>query len=374
MGITGDQNDKDVLAWVSGLVRMLNDVEQITGFDGNHHGLEGNASLKLKDLVLASAPAKGFHSNTLRPCVPFVISLWVGDWGGTTRRDPNRGDGLTSRPKQNLARSPGSRHHHSMPPPPSATYQRLREYIAERMRMSHIYQPLMLMELLGRRSPAPAQDVARRILGEDVTQINYYTERVKRMVGKVLTGNGITRYGNGAYSLIGGDELSDSERDELLQLCRQRLDGFRAQRGEEVYCCAEACGYAHRSRHRTPISGSVKYRVLTRARGRCECCGAHEHQRALEVAPIITRNQGGSDDISNLQALCFRCNAGKRDTDRTDFRGVQASYGQREAGCVFCALEGSGRVLLEYEPKSSSRPRLTRGAIGNSINELRELP
>jgi hypothetical protein len=33
--------------------------------------------------------------------------------------------------------------------------------------------------------PAPAQDVARRILGEDVTQIEYYTERVKRMVGKV---------------------------------------------------------------------------------------------------------------------------------------------------------------------------------------------
>ena len=34
-------------------------------------------------------------------------------------------------------------------------------------------------------SPAPAQDVARRILGEDVTQIEYYAERVKRMVGKV---------------------------------------------------------------------------------------------------------------------------------------------------------------------------------------------
>jgi hypothetical protein len=52
-----------------------------------------------------------------------------------------------------------------MPPPPSAAFLRLRAYIAERMRMSHIYQPLMLMELLGRSSPAPAQDVARRILG-----------------------------------------------------------------------------------------------------------------------------------------------------------------------------------------------------------------
>jgi hypothetical protein len=47
---------------------------------------------------------------------------------------------------------------------PSPTYKRLREYIAERMHMSPIDQPLMLIELLGRRSPAPAQDIARRIL------------------------------------------------------------------------------------------------------------------------------------------------------------------------------------------------------------------
>jgi hypothetical protein len=149
---------------------------------------------------------------------------------------------------------------------PSAAFLRLRAFIAERMRMSHIDQPLMLLELLGRRSPAPAQHVARRILGEDVTQIDYNTERVKRMVGKVLTGNGITRCEKGTYALVGGDELSDIERDELQQLCRQRLDAFREQRGEEVF--------AHRSRHRSPISWSVKYRVLTRARGRCECCGA----------------------------------------------------------------------------------------------------
>jgi ATP adenylyltransferase len=35
-----------------------------------------------------------------------------------------------------------------MPPTPSPTYERLRDYIAKRMRMSHVCQPLMLMELL----------------------------------------------------------------------------------------------------------------------------------------------------------------------------------------------------------------------------------
>ena len=101
-----------------------------------------------------------------------------------------------------MVQAPGSRHHRPMPPHPSPTDERLRETIAERMRMSPIDQPLMLMELLGHHSPAPAQDIARRILGEDVTQIEYYTERVKRMVGRVLTGNGITHYGDGLYSLI----------------------------------------------------------------------------------------------------------------------------------------------------------------------------
>jgi len=45
-----------------------------------------------------------------------------------------------------------------MPPTPSPTYERLRDTIARRMRMSHVYQPLMLMELLGhglaRQQPA----------------------------------------------------------------------------------------------------------------------------------------------------------------------------------------------------------------------------
>jgi diadenosine tetraphosphate (Ap4A) HIT family hydrolase/5-methylcytosine-specific restriction endonuclease McrA len=228
-----------------------------------------------------------------------------------------------------------------MEPARSTAYARLAEYINRRMRMSHIYQPLMLMELLGRSSPASAEDIARRILGEDSSQIEYYSERVKRMVGRVLTSNGITSHAGGTYSLIGADDLSDQERDALLQLCREKLDAFRLKRGDDVF--------AHRSRHRTAISGSIRYRVFTRAKGRCECCGAHEHQAALEVDHIIPKNLGGSDDITNFQALCFRCNAGKRDSDSTDFRGVLQSYGHRQEGCVFCDLQTSDRVLIRNE-------------------------
>ena len=91
-----------------------------------------------------------------------------------------------------------------MPPNPCPTDERLRHSIAKRMRMNHIYQPLMLMELLGRRSPAPAQDVARRN---------------RRAWWARFTFNGITRYERGTYDLVGGVaegfcaavELSDAE-------------------------------------------------------------------------------------------------------------------------------------------------------------------
>ena len=84
--------------------------------------------------------------------------------------------------------------------------------------------------------PCPPQDIARWILGS--------------AWWPGFTFNSITAHGEGHASLIGGDELSDGERDALLELYRQRLGTFREQRGEEVF--------AHRSRHLTPIRGSVK--------------------------------------------------------------------------------------------------------------------
>lgn len=131
-------------------------------------------------------------------------------WGGAADRNREQGGhGQTEREPLWASATPRLTQPGCLQAPaPCATYERLRRTIAERMLMSHVYQPLMLMELLSRRSPAPAQDVARRILGEDVTQIDDTSERVKRMVGRVLTSNGITRCEKGTVALDGGEELS----------------------------------------------------------------------------------------------------------------------------------------------------------------------
>jgi ATP adenylyltransferase len=73
--------------------------------------------------------------------------------------------------------------------------------------------------------------------------------------------------------------------------------------------------------------------VLKRARFRCERCSVSADERALEVDYIVPRSGGAADDPDNLQALCYRCNAMKRDKDATDFRGATESYDRREPGC-----------------------------------------
>ena len=77
----------------------------------------------------------------------------------------------------------------------------------------------------------------------------------------------------------------------MLQLCRQRLDAFREQRGEEVGCLftQKPAASGTGGRHRTPISGSIKVRVLTRAKGRCECYGAG----CCSANPASTGHGGG---------------------------------------------------------------------------------
>jgi diadenosine tetraphosphate (Ap4A) HIT family hydrolase len=78
-----------------------------------------------------------------------------------------------------------------------------------------------------------------------------------------------------------------------------------------------------------------------------------EH-KALEVDHIIPRNKGGTDDVFNLQALCYSCNATKRDRDDMDFRGIALRYADRESNCLFCKIAPE-RLVAENELCSAVR-------------------
>jgi len=225
----------------------------------------------------------------------------------------------------------------------SQTYEALKHFITNTMQTSHIYQPAMLAKLLQSSGEASLEDIARHLLAYDDSQVEYYQERVKAMVGEVLTKNhGITekiKEGRSirGYRLAGFNELSQGEVDELIDLCASKLDQELARNR-----------FKHRNFRRSPISGSTRFNVLKRAKHRCELCGVSAGDRALDVDHILPKSKGGSDEELNLQALCALCNQNKGNRDSEDLRDIEKAYAERDSACVFCN-EAPARAIAENE-------------------------
>jgi diadenosine tetraphosphate (Ap4A) HIT family hydrolase/5-methylcytosine-specific restriction endonuclease McrA len=222
---------------------------------------------------------------------------------------------------------------------PSKAYTSLRDFLTNRMRMSHVYQPIMLRLMLTHGGKATIREIARSFLNEDRSQLEYYERITKEMPGKVLTRHRIVERDGNTYRLAGPyADLSETERKELAALCEAKLEEYLMRRGDAPW--------SHRKISGGYIPGSLRYDILKRAKGRCECCGTPVEERAIEVDHIIPRNRGGSDDPSNLQALCYVCNAQKRDRDDTDFGKIRKSFEDRLEGCLFCELPAK-RIVSE---------------------------
>ena len=67
----------------------------------------------------------------------------------------------------------------------------LHDFICNKMRMTHIYQPVMIKVLLENGGKATVDQIAASILSYDQSQLEYYGLRTKNMVGRVLTKNSV---------------------------------------------------------------------------------------------------------------------------------------------------------------------------------------
>ena len=77
----------------------------------------------------------------------------------------------------------------------------LRDFLQKHMRMSHIYQPVMIKELLKRSGEASVRDVAAAFLARDESQLEYYEKITKDMPGRVLAKHGIVERDGNKYRL-----------------------------------------------------------------------------------------------------------------------------------------------------------------------------
>jgi len=197
--------------------------------------------------------------------------------------------------------------------------------------MSHIYQPVMIKELLTHGGKASIRNIAAAFLACDESQLEYYEQITKDMPGKVLGKHGIVLRDGDDYRLTTDpSSLSSKERGELIRLCDEKVSAYLQKRG--------TAAYDHRRAALGYLSGSLRYEILKRAGFRCELCGISADDRAIEVDHILPRKHGGEDDLTNLQALCFKCNANKGARDDEDFRTVREGINARQSDCIFCEL------------------------------------
>jgi len=210
-------------------------------------------------------------------------------------------------------------------------YLKIKNYISKKMSMSHIYQPLMLIELIKGNGKATGKNIAKSFLSYDETQINYYQKITSTMPFKYLSKHLNEIKKNKENYFFEDFDLNENQRLELIELCNKKLKEYIKKRGIKKI-------FSHRTLASGIISGSVRYKVLLRAKNRCESCGISSSKKALEVDHIIPRSKGGKDELSNFQALCYTCNSQKSNKDDTNFKKILESYNDRKRGCIFCNI------------------------------------
>lgn len=102
------------------------------------------------------------------------------------------------------------------------TYERLLGFVQNRMRMPHVYQPVMLMALLRGGGRSSTREIARSILLHDESQVEYYQDVTRNMVGRVLRCPGIAEKEDGGYSLVRYDGPDPEQIEHLAELCEAR--------------------------------------------------------------------------------------------------------------------------------------------------------
>ena len=168
------------------------------------------------------------------------------------------------------------------------TFEELYNFLSSKMKMSHIYQPLLIKTLLDSGGVSTIRQLATTLLSSDESQILFYEKKLKVMPIRVLSARGVLRR-EGELVTLNVDKLTLQQKAELKKLCEQKLQEYIASRGLKIW------DYSLLDDVLT--DDKLRFRLLTEAKGRCALCGATKDDRPLDIDHIIPRSKGGRTDI-----------------------------------------------------------------------------
>lgn len=101
-------------------------------------------------------------------------------------------------------------------------------------------------------------------------------------------------------------------RDLINQANSQKADKPAKQKAKKLALTKSQSQPQQEAKKRSRyIPLSVRFTVLQRDGHKCVSCGKSPLEVTLEVDHKEPFSKGGTNDISNLQTLCFDCNRGK---------------------------------------------------------------
>lgn len=102
------------------------------------------------------------------------------------------------------------------------TFENLINFIENKMKLSHIYQPLLIKSLVESGGTETIRQLAHEYLSQDESQLQYYEKRIKEMPLKVLSKHEIVSKDGDLVSL-NVKKLTFEQKAQIKMLCEKKL-------------------------------------------------------------------------------------------------------------------------------------------------------
>jgi hypothetical protein len=110
------------------------------------------------------------------------------------------------------------------------TFEQLVDFLENRMRLNHIFQPLLIKSLVEAGGSATLRQLAFAFVSQDESQLLCYERKIKEMPLKVLLNHEVLKRDGDLVSL-NISSLSYPQKATLKMLCEKRLQEYVQKRG-----------------------------------------------------------------------------------------------------------------------------------------------